>query len=40
MDNELKNAAYRDAGKSIKDRVEDLLSRMTLDEKLAQQERT
>ena len=32
----MENASYRDATRSIDERVADLLGRMTLDEKLAQ----
>lgn len=36
MDSELRDAAYRDPRKSVEERIEDLISRMTVEEKIAQ----
>lgn len=36
MDHEFENAAYMDATRSVEERVEDLLAKMTLEEKIAQ----
>jgi beta-glucosidase len=36
MDEKLKSAVYRDPGKPVQERIEDLLSHMTLEEKIAQ----